>query len=49
MKDKFDIPTGDMVRDYEMLTADTWLEFYGSQNDEPDLSGLEELSEEKGR
>lgn len=29
MKDEFDIPTGDMVRDYEMLTFDTWLETYG--------------------
>ena len=30
MKDEFDIPTGDMARDYEMLTCDTFEEYYGS-------------------
>ena len=25
----FDIPTGDMGRDYEMLRHETFLEFYG--------------------
>jgi hypothetical protein len=30
MKDEFDIPTGDIIRDYEMLTCETFLEFYGS-------------------
>lgn len=38
MKDEFDIPTGDIVRDYEMLTCETFLDFY----DSPGLSDLEE-------
>jgi len=39
MKDEFDIPTGDITRDYEMLTAETFLEFY---DDSPDISSLED-------
>lgn len=43
MKDEFDIPTGDITRDYEMLTCETFLEFYGS-----DLEfKLEDLKENK--
>ena len=45
MKDEFDIPTGDIVRDYEMLTCETFLDFY--DNSEPDLSRLEEECSKK--
>jgi len=30
--------TGDMVRDYDILSPERWLELYG---DEPDLDSLE--------
>ena len=58
MKDEFDIPTGDIVRDYEMLTCETFSDYYGDGSDlEKDLTaeqedfmikeGMERMMEEK--